>query len=101
METTKRPDIAEAMRRADQAPIVGPHGRPIIYDPKGEVREQTKEEAQKAVEAALFPPVASLTIDKDVTDLTIRGSVARLTINGTVEMLIVNGRVMNLHLAKG
>ena len=107
METAKRPSAIEALKLAsegdpDYLKSPPPLAR-IVEDYAADERFPKKAAATgvQTVEAALFPPVVSLTIDKDVTDLTIRGSVTRLTVNGTVETLIINGQVVNLHLVKG
>ena len=105
METTKRPSAIEALKLASEGDpdyLKSPPLARIVEDYAADERFPKKAATGvQAIEAALFPPVASLTIEKDVTDLVVRGSVARLTIDGAVETLVVNGRVVGLHLAKG
>ena len=105
METTKRPSAIEALKIASEGNpdyLKSPPLARVVEDYAADERFPKKATTGvQAIEAALFPPVASLTIDKDVTDLVVRGSVTRLTVNGTVETLIINGQVVSLHLAKG
>ena len=125
METTKRPSAIEALKIASGGDpdylrgggsganflpgtvqrewgVAEPHEGAKAHDALADdVAKSSAVSGSKVVEAALFPPVASLTIDKDVTDLTIRGSVVRLTVDGPVETLVINGQVVNLHLSKG